>query len=86
MPFGFKNAPRFFQAIMCSILCPILGTGAQVFIDDIIIYGDTWPDFLPNLRMTLSLLDPSEAEKMHVWPLRGQLPRLCRQWDWLTSF
>ncbi len=46
---------------MCSILRPILGTGAQVFIDDIIVYGDTWNDFLYNLRMTLSLLQQARV-------------------------
>jgi transposase InsO family protein len=61
LPFGLKNAPRFFQAAMTSILRPILGKGAQVFIDDIIVYGSSWSEFLDHLHSTLSLLQSANV-------------------------
>lgn len=65
LPFGLKNAPRYFQAVMSNILRPILGKGAQVFIDDIIVFGENWDEFLKNLRTTLALLLRARVRLKH---------------------
>ena len=40
MPFGLTNAPATFQRMMGNLLKGI--KGCLVFIDDIIIFSDTW--------------------------------------------
>ncbi|MBW0484597.1 hypothetical protein O181_024312 [Austropuccinia psidii MF-1] len=45
MPFGIKNAPAHFQRMMDTIFQEeILEGWMVVYIDDIIIYSDTWED------------------------------------------
>ncbi|MBW0465562.1 hypothetical protein O181_005277 [Austropuccinia psidii MF-1] len=45
MPFGIKNAPAHFQRMMDTIFQEeILEGWMVVFIDDIIIYSETWED------------------------------------------
>ncbi|MBW0547846.1 hypothetical protein O181_087561 [Austropuccinia psidii MF-1] len=47
MPFGIKNAPAHFQRIMDTIFQEeILEGWMVVYIDDIIIYSETWEDCL----------------------------------------
>ena len=42
MPFGLTNAPATFQRMMTKLLHGI--KGCLVFIDDIIIFADTWDE------------------------------------------
>ncbi|MBW0562914.1 hypothetical protein O181_102629 [Austropuccinia psidii MF-1] len=47
MPFDIKNAPAHFQRIMDSIFQEeILEGWLVVYIDDIIIYSETWKDYV----------------------------------------
>ncbi|MBW0469912.1 hypothetical protein O181_009627 [Austropuccinia psidii MF-1] len=47
IPFGIKNAPSHFQRIMNTILQDeILEVWMVVYIDDIIVYSETWEDHL----------------------------------------
>lgn len=41
MPFGHKNAPSVFQAMMDKVLEEHLYKRCFVFIDDVIVYGKT---------------------------------------------
>lgn len=41
MPFGLINAPATFQAMMNNIFQDLIDAGVLVYLDDILIYGDT---------------------------------------------
>lgn len=56
LPFGLRNAPKFFQAVMSTILRPLLFKSCAVYMDDIIIFGTSWDTFLRNLRDVLDRL------------------------------
>ena len=49
MPFGLSGAPATFQQLMDQVL---RGTEefTGVYLDDIIIYGETWGQHLDNVR------------------------------------
>ena len=38
MPFGLKNAPSNFQALMNSVFGDLIDRGVLVYIDDILVY------------------------------------------------
>ncbi len=59
MPFGLKNAPRIFQRIINSALAGIIGNEAFVYLDDIIIFSESFEDHLMRLRHVLSRLRSS---------------------------
>jgi hypothetical protein len=56
MPFGVKNGPRYFQKVITDTLRPLLGTACEVFIDDVIVFGKTFHDFLSNLELVFKAL------------------------------
>ena len=41
LPFGLRNWPRTFQRVLNTVLGDLIGRICFVFIDDIIIYGET---------------------------------------------
>lgn len=41
MPFGHKNAPGIFQAMMNAILEDALYVKCFVYIDDVVVFGKT---------------------------------------------
>ena len=42
MPFGMKNLPATFQSLVNKVISGLDGVGA--YIDDVIIYSDTWEE------------------------------------------
>ncbi|MBW0578804.1 hypothetical protein O181_118519, partial [Austropuccinia psidii MF-1] len=55
MPFGIKNAPAHFQRIMDTIFQEeILEGWMVVYIDDIIIYSETWKDHVQYIDRVLN--------------------------------
>ena len=54
MPFGLSTAPTAFQALMNEVVRHIPGT--TVYIDDIIVYSDTWEDHVERLDQLLYAL------------------------------
>lgn len=48
VPFGLKNSPSYFQQTMSRVLGGLSGC-CQVFIDDIVVFGDDQPSFIQNL-------------------------------------
>ncbi|MBW0493243.1 hypothetical protein O181_032958 [Austropuccinia psidii MF-1] len=63
MPFGIKDAPAHFQRMMDTILQEeILGGCMVLYIDDIIIYLETWEDPLQYIDRVLSKCTPINLE------------------------
>ncbi|MBW0482010.1 hypothetical protein O181_021725 [Austropuccinia psidii MF-1] len=59
MPFGIKNAPAHFQRMMDTIFQEeILEGWMVVYIDDIIIYSETWEDHVQYINRVLSKCTP----------------------------
>ncbi|MBW0489577.1 hypothetical protein O181_029292 [Austropuccinia psidii MF-1] len=59
MPFGIKNAPAHFQRMMDTIPQEeILEGWMVVYIDDIIIYSETWEDHVHYIDRVLSKCTP----------------------------
>ena len=52
MPFGLSGAPATFQRLMDKVLRGTSGF-AGVYLDDIIVYGNTWSEHLKNLEIVL---------------------------------
>ena len=55
MPFGLKGAPSTFQRLMDSVLAPCHGF-ASSYIDDIMVYSNSWSDHLKHLDAVLQCL------------------------------
>ncbi|KAG8472817.1 hypothetical protein CXB51_034623 [Gossypium anomalum] len=49
MPFGLCNAPATFQRCMMSIFTNMVEKYLEVFMDDFLVFGDTYDDCLGNL-------------------------------------
>jgi hypothetical protein len=56
LPFGLKNAPAFFQRYMDDVLKDGLGNYVFVYIDDIVIFSDTFDNHLEHLNLVLGFL------------------------------
>jgi len=41
MPFGFRSAPSTFQRLLNNVLMGLIGTRCFVYLDDVIIFGET---------------------------------------------
>ncbi len=48
MPFGLKNAPATFQRLMNHVVSGLIG--CSVYLDDVVIYSDTWYSHLRCIR------------------------------------
>ena len=48
MAFGLKNAPAYFQRMMWNALGDLVGKVCLVYIDDIVVWGDTPKEVLHN--------------------------------------
>ena len=57
MPFGMRNSPATFQRLMNFLLQDI--EGVRVYLDDIIIFADTWSKHIDSICGVLRKL--SEA-------------------------
>jgi len=53
MPFGLRNAPAMFSRLVSKLLIG-LDTFCAAYLDDIIIFSDTWEEQLSHLRTVLS--------------------------------
>ena len=48
MPFGMKNAPACFQRLMNKVTRDL--EGVQAYIDDLVVYSDSWEDHMAHIR------------------------------------
>ena len=53
MPFGLKNAPATFQRMMDRPFHGLIGSNCFVYIDDIVIFGETIEKHPKNLQLVL---------------------------------
>ena len=56
MPFGLCNAPATFQRLMNRVLCDVNWVECLVYIDDTVVIGRTFEQYLSNLGTVLSRL------------------------------
>jgi len=56
MPFGLMNAPTSFQAYINDILYEFLDQFYVVYLDDILIYCDTYEEHVQHVRSVLEKL------------------------------
>ena len=54
MPFGMKNAPSTFQRLIHQLTADL--EGVQAYIDDVIIYSETWDEHIQQLRQLFGRL------------------------------
>ena len=55
MPFGVCNAPAIFQTLMEKVLKG-LGAFCKVYMDDLIIFSNTWKEHVTHIRKVLAAL------------------------------
>lgn len=55
MPFGLHGAPATFQRLMDQVLCDV-SSCAAAYLDDIVIYSNTWVEHMEHLRAVLDRL------------------------------
>lgn len=56
MPFGLKSGPAVFQRLMVEVFGRLKRQIALVYIDDIIIYSDTFDKHLEDIKTVLALV------------------------------
>ena len=58
MPFGMKNSPATFQRLVNNVICGL--DGCDAYIDDVIIYSDSWSDHLQRIRQLFDRLSKAK--------------------------
>jgi hypothetical protein len=53
LPFGLCNAPATFQRVVLGIFADLIHDCVEVYMDDFIVYGDTFEEDLNNLEIFL---------------------------------
>ncbi|KAL0150314.1 hypothetical protein M9458_054422 [Cirrhinus mrigala] len=56
MPFGLANSPSFFQAFVNEVFRDMLNRWVIVYIDDILIYSNSYSEHVTHVRATLQRL------------------------------
>ena len=59
MPFGLKNAPATFQWMIHQILAGL--EGCEGYIDDIVIFSDTWNQHMERMKQFLTHLRQAQV-------------------------
>lgn len=62
LPFGLINAAPAFQRIMSRVLEGLVGKICFVYIDDIVIYGNSLQEHINNLNVVLRRLDENKLK------------------------
>ena len=56
LPFGVKNAPLYFQRTINNVFKEGLCEYCLVYIDDIIVFSDTFEEHIKHLKLIESVL------------------------------
>lgn len=59
MPFGLTNAPAFFQRFMANLLAGLVWTELLVYLDDVLIFADTFEELQRRVRRALERIRAS---------------------------
>lgn len=78
MPLGLCNAPAVFQRMMNTIFYDLLDRGVIIYLDDILIYGETEEEVT---QLTLEVLKRLREHKLFVKP--GKCQVLVRKVEFL---
>ncbi|KAK3880561.1 hypothetical protein Pcinc_014957 [Petrolisthes cinctipes] len=54
LPFGMRNAPGTFQRLMNHLTAEL--TGVRVYLDDLVVWSDSWEDHIERLRKLFEVL------------------------------
>jgi hypothetical protein len=77
MPFGSKNAPSTFQRLMDKILRGMTWKQCLVYIDDILVFANTFEEHCNRLDSVLSKIGEAglklKPSKMRIWHVRSNL-------------
>lgn len=69
MPFGLKNAPAIFQRCVNDILHDYIGKFAYVYIDDVLIFSNSYKEHLEHVSIVIQALNRANMrvsdEKSH---------------------
>jgi len=57
LPFGLRNAPAIFQRMMDEVVASQRWQAALVYIDDVLVYSDTWDGHLEHLDYVLAVAE-----------------------------
>ncbi|CAB4029730.1 Hypothetical predicted protein [Paramuricea clavata] len=58
MPFGMRNSPATFQRLINNVIAEV--EGCEGYIDDVIIYSDTWEEHLKIMRKFFTRLSDAK--------------------------
>ena len=72
MPSGLCNAPAMFQRLMETVLAGLAWTSCMVYIDNILVVGETFEDHLLNLR---KVFDQLQKAGLHLKPTKCHLAK-----------
>ena len=79
MPFGLTNAPATFQTLINKIFRSFLNKFVIAYLDDIVIYSNTYEEHVQHLRQVLDLL---RENQLYAKPHKCVSPRVhIRQWQ-----
>jgi len=56
VPMGLIDAPNFFCYVMSTVLSDLIGKGVVIYIDDILVYSETFEEHLRLLRLVMERL------------------------------
>ena len=56
MPFGLVGAPATFQRLMNKVLEPVINKFVFCYLDDIIVFSETFEEHLKHLQIVFELL------------------------------
>ena len=62
LPFGYVSGPAFFQRMVDMLLGGMKWVFAIGYIDDIIVYSNTWPDHLAHILQLFEALRMANLE------------------------